>query len=197
MASRAAAPWLQSARPSDCFYLSFTHFSPLPPYTSEHLGLPPRHCSDNCLSPSAAKLTCFITCASLCCLADPLLQGPGPYPSEGKPLPSSFGHSYYFAVPDTVTSGTMGSAEGSMEFLAFQVSSELNVVQAKEPAHVGYADALGTSGWSPVHNFPLSRPRCPFRLVTTSALAQCAKDCSRPLSVLMCQCPKLAFATLN
>uniref|UniRef100_A0A7S3VKL6 mRNA (guanine-N(7))-methyltransferase n=1 Tax=Dunaliella tertiolecta TaxID=3047 RepID=A0A7S3VKL6_DUNTE len=47
-------------------------------------------------------------------------KGSGPFPSQEVPWPSPFGHRFYFAVTDTVTAGTEGSAEGSMEFLAFQ-----------------------------------------------------------------------------
>lgn len=39
----------------------------------------------------------------------PCAQGSGPVPSPETPHPSPFGHRYYFAVTDTVTSGTAGS----------------------------------------------------------------------------------------
>eukprot|EP00967_Tisochrysis_lutea_P072311 scaffold96297_cov17-Tisochrysis_lutea.AAC.1 len=54
------------------------------------------------------------------CRAVHAVQGSGPFPSQEVPWPSPFGHRFYFAVTDTVTAGTEGSAEGSMEFLAFQ-----------------------------------------------------------------------------
>eukprot|EP00983_Pelagomonas_calceolata_P090349 1157409-Pelagomonas_calceolata.AAC.7 len=56
------------------------------------------------------------------CRAVHAVQGSGPFPSQEVPWPSPFGHRFYFAVTDTVTAGTEGSAEGSMEFLAFQRS---------------------------------------------------------------------------
>lgn len=51
----------------------------------------------------------------------PFSQGPLPLPTPDNPHPSPFGHRYYYALTDTVTSGIEGSEEGSMEFLAFWV----------------------------------------------------------------------------